>query len=136
MTERLDPLPPESDETHISYEGESPALTRNNPPPRFPAYLDVLDGALAGRRLLLPKTRTVLGRQECDLSFPQDPLVSRKHAAIELYNRDYILIRDLASTNGTFVNGRLVNQARMSLGDELRIGNVVMRLSADEEDHV
>lgn len=55
-----------------------------------------------------PVSRMIrIGRlQECDLSIPS-PLVSRNHADL-LYENGKLLLQDLNSTNGTFVNGRRV----------------------------
>jgi len=50
-----------------------------------------------------------------------DREVSKEHASIERMGRDYIL-RDLGSSNGTFVNGRRVAEARLREGDEISLG--------------
>ena len=72
---------------------------------------------------------TTIGREGCDITLG-DPDVSRRHAEIQVSNGD-ILINDLGSTNGTFVNGERIDQPRaLSDGDEVRIGAVVLRLRA------
>ena len=72
---------------------------------------------------------TTIGREGCDITLG-DPDVSRRHAEIEVSNGD-ILISDLGSTNGTFVNGERIDQPRtLRDGDEVRIGAVVWRLRA------
>ena len=48
-------------------------------------------------------------------------LVSRLHCRLEADN-DGLDVIDLDSTNGTFVNGKRVEQARLTAGDRLRIG--------------
>jgi adenylate cyclase len=50
-----------------------------------------------------------------------DREVSKEHAAIERMGRDFIL-RDLGSSNGTFVNGRRVAELRLREGDEITLG--------------
>jgi predicted component of type VI protein secretion system len=72
---------------------------------------------------------TTIGREGCDITLG-DPDVSRRHAEIQISNGD-ILISDLGSTNGTFVNGERIDQPRsLRDGDEVRIGAVVWRLRA------
>jgi pSer/pThr/pTyr-binding forkhead associated (FHA) protein len=61
-----------------------------------------------------------------DLAF-DDPLISRKHAALEVYSRDYVFLRDLASTNGTFVNDHMVTQVKLRPGDTIRVGRIVLQ---------
>jgi predicted component of type VI protein secretion system len=72
---------------------------------------------------------TTIGREGCDITLG-DPDVSRRHAEIQISNGD-ILINDLGSTNGTFVNGERIDRPRsLRDGDEVRIGAVVWRLRA------
>jgi pSer/pThr/pTyr-binding forkhead associated (FHA) protein len=50
-------------------------------------------------------------------------LVSRLHCRLEAAD-DGIEVIDLSSTNGTFVNGKRVERARLTNGDRLRVGRV------------
>lgn len=70
----------------------------------------------------LPSRATVvLGRsRECELRLP-DTDTSRRHAKIVCAGGDFVL-HDLASTNGTFVNGERVEQHRLRAGDRIQIG--------------
>lgn len=73
------------------------------------------------------RQRVLIGkRAECDLQL-SDPSVSSQHASIE-WRRDHYEIRDLASTNGTYVDGVLVGQARLSEGARIRVGRTMMRV--------
>jgi hypothetical protein len=58
-----------------------------------------------------------------------DASVSRAHAVLEI-TRGEAVVRDLGSTNGTFLNGRRIERARLRDGDELRFGNTRMRFEA------
>ena len=63
----------------------------------------------------------VLGRsRSCDLRLPSGD-ASRRHAEI-VPAGDGFLLRDLASTNGTFVNGERVSERRLRPGDRIQIG--------------
>jgi pSer/pThr/pTyr-binding forkhead associated (FHA) protein len=62
--------------------------------------------------------KVVVGRaQECELSFSYDRL-SRRHAELKLVN-GALLVKDLESSNGTFVNGKRVDSVRLQPGDTL-----------------
>jgi FHA domain/Protein of unknown function (DUF3662) len=70
-----------------------------------------------------------IGRSERSDVVLADPSVSRAHAVLEL-NGDEAVVRDLDSTNGTFVNGRRVKAQVLHDGDELRFGNTRMTFAA------
>jgi predicted component of type VI protein secretion system len=76
---------------------------------------------LAGVRRQLDRPAVVLGRsKECDLVV-DDPSASRRHAEVRGENGDYWLI-DLGSTNGTEVNGKRVDRAKLEPGDVITVG--------------
>lgn len=56
------------------------------------------------------------------------PLVSRLHCQLESAD-DMVHVKDLDSTNGTFVNGKRIRTAELRDGDTLRVGRVELRLS-------
>ena len=69
----------------------------------------------------------VIGRSsELDMVLVED-MVSRKHAKIMIASGN-ITIEDLGSTNGTFVNGEKVKQARLKEGDRILIGTSILKL--------
>lgn len=71
--------------------------------------------------------QVVIGRSsELDMVLVED-MVSRKHAKITL-SGGKITIEDLGSTNGTFVNGEKVRQARLKEGDRILIGTSILKL--------
>jgi len=76
---------------------------------------------------LLSGGRLTLGRSPaCELVLADDT-VSRRHAALRLQDGRW-LIRDLGSSNGTWVNGRRVFDAEVRPGDEIRLGSAAFRL--------
>ena len=57
-------------------------------------------------------------------------LVSRLHCRISATD-DTLEVVDLSSTNGTFVNDRRVQTARLGAGDRLRVGRIELRVARD-----
>lgn len=75
-------------------------------------------GWLAGQSFTISK-HAVLGRDaDCDITIPGTHL-SRRHAEIAV-SGDKLLVRDLGSANGTYVNEQLVTEAEMHPGDTIR----------------
>jgi hypothetical protein len=70
-----------------------------------------------------------IGRSEEGEIVLLDPSVSRVHAVVELGGGGAV-VRDLGSTNGTYLNGRRVDAQALADGDELRFGNTRMRFEA------
>ena len=72
----------------------------------------------------------VIGRRDdCDLVL-DGPKVSRRHAQISC-DADGVLLVDLASVNGTLLNGITVTSERLSHGDVVTIGAHELRLELD-----
>jgi pSer/pThr/pTyr-binding forkhead associated (FHA) protein len=75
-----------------------------------------------GPSILLDKPILLLGRHgECDVQL-NSRKVSRRHCCIAQVN-DYLVVRDLGSTNGVRINGQRVIDGRLNAGDELTVGN-------------
>ena len=92
--------------------------------------LVIITGRHRGRRIPVPATGIVLGREGSLASFfREDPLVSRRHAQVYVAGDRSVQVADLNSTNGTFVNGEAIRSStRLDGQDMLRIGSVGMRL--------
>jgi hypothetical protein len=88
--------------------------------------LSVLHGRASGQKFPLTKSRTTIGRADCDIVL-DDPECSRKHAVIEILGVRNV-VRDLGSTNGTFVNGKRVDEAELENLSEFRVGDHVFML--------
>jgi predicted component of type VI protein secretion system len=85
----------------------------------MPAQLIALD---QGTSILLDKPILLLGRHpECDIQIDSRK-ISRRHCCIAQIS-DYLVVRDLGSTNGIRINGVRLLEGRLSAGDELTIGN-------------
>jgi len=87
--------------------------------------LKVLEGTEAGSVFQVSRSRVTVGREEGDILL-EDPLVSRKHAAFEVFGCHHIVVKDLASTNGTYLNGRLIAYSKLNNGDRIKIGSTVL----------
>jgi predicted component of type VI protein secretion system len=91
----------------------------------MPAQLVALND---GPSILLDKPILLLGRHpECDIQIDSRK-VSRRHCCIAQVS-DYLVIRDLGSTNGIRINGVRVQEGRLAPGDELTIGNHRFRVT-------
>ena len=67
----------------------------------------------------------ILGRGEGSDIIINDPEVSRKHSAIDIYENKFV-IRDLESTNGTYLNDTRIKEDLLKEGDRIRIGNTLL----------
>ena len=94
--------------------------------------LAVIQGAATGQIFPVQKTRTLIGRSGADINL-DDPEASRQHAALEIVG-DIALLRDLGSTNGTWIELDRVEQQQLSNQQEFRIGShVLMFIVTDVE---
>ena len=83
------------------------------------------------RAFAFQKARVVVGRTyHCDLRIPMAS-VSRKHCAFVTRDNE-VLLRDLGSTNGTYVNGARIAEVSLCSGDKIAIGPVQFRLEIEE----
>ena len=84
------------------------------------------------REFALDRDKTVLGRrQDCDLRIPTRD-VSRRHCEIQV-SEEGVTVRDLGSTNGTYVNDKRIAEAPLKPGDQLNGGPVVFVVQIDGE---
>jgi hypothetical protein len=94
-----------------------------------PALVVRAGGGRAGESFRPAGERTRIGRSpDCEI-FLDDVTVSRNHAVLIEQDGGYA-IEDQGSLNGTFVNRRRIDSARLSEGDELQIGKYRMTFIA------
>ncbi|MFN2240004.1 MAG: FHA domain-containing protein [Thermoanaerobaculia bacterium] len=87
----------------------------------------ITDGADPGKVFRIESPRATIGRTGATIPL-DDVEVSREHAAIEIRN-SVVLLKDLSSTNGTFVNGkRLTEQYELQNQDEFVVGVTTLML--------
>ncbi len=94
--------------------------------------LDVLQGPRVGRSFIFDRHDTfIVGRSRfVHCPIPEDVALSRDHFLIEI-NPLRCEIRDLGSTNGTFVNDRRVEWARLKSFDQIAAGQSVFRVRVE-----
>jgi pSer/pThr/pTyr-binding forkhead associated (FHA) protein len=92
----------------------------------------VLEGVDRGRVFRDLPTPVTIGREEGNLLRLNDERVSRFHAKVQIDNNDFILT-DLESTNGTRVNGTVVQIRRLRYGDRVSVGRSLLLFGSNEE---
>jgi eukaryotic-like serine/threonine-protein kinase len=94
--------------------------------------LVVLEGPLKGRSFVFERHDTfIVGRSRfVHCPMPEDMALSRDHFMIEI-NPPQCEIRDLGSTNGTFVNNNRIDRARLNSGDVIAAGQSVFRVEVE-----
>ena len=79
-----------------------------------------------GKRFSLGEGAVRIGRgMENDVVLQSDS-VSRRHARIEVRGAGY-RVADMASTNGTYVNDEIVDDAQLNRGDQIKIGDTILK---------
>jgi hypothetical protein len=94
--------------------------------PRF--VLRGVSGAAFGKTYPVPGPVTIGRQQDCDISVPSEE-ISRRHAMVKP-TADGLMVEDLGSANGTFINGKRVQTGLMRPGEELRLDTIRFLLVA------
>jgi len=92
------------------------------------AVLSVTGGPDAGRALEIDRTTIRVGSDACSDFVLADDTVSGQHLEIETTEAGSV-VRDLGSTNGTFVGGRRVKEAFLADGDDIVIGHTTLQFA-------
>lgn len=94
------------------------------------AKLVLLSAGLTGQTHELKVDKTTIGRVEDNTFQIAEPSVSSHHCEILLRGTD-VVVKDLNSTNGTFINGDKVSETVLKPGQVLRLGQIEMRLETE-----
>jgi len=97
---------------------------------KYMAKLVLLSAGMTGRTHELKGEKTTIGRLEDNTFQIAEPSVSSHHCEVLLRGND-VIIRDLNSTNGTFIAGEKVTESAIKPGQILRLGQIEMRLETD-----
>ncbi len=96
-------------------------------PAKADVVLTITDGPEKGKTFVLSTPRVVLGRTGADVAL-NDPEISRHHCLLEVRDR-FVNLKDLDSTNGTFLDEGRVRAAVLQDGAEFRLGTTTIQLS-------
>ncbi len=95
-------------------------------PERYEASIVIVGGHAEGMEYPITGEYTVLGRDKAADIILKDPLISRRHAAIVYHDGEFML-KDLESTNGTIMSGKLIELAPLRHKDKFRIGDTTIQ---------
>ncbi|QDP96684.1 FHA domain-containing protein [Microlunatus elymi] len=116
-TRTMPAMPEEREGSRLSDDDEEAV----NALPHGSALLIVRRGADAGSRFLLDTEVSTVGRsQDADILL-DDISVSRRHATFTRTDQG-VVVRDVGSLNGTYVNRQMVDEQLLQAGDEVQIG--------------
>src|SRR3954453_18734998 len=92
----------------------------------------ILEGTDKGRVFRDLPTPVTIGREEGNVLRLNDERVSRFHVKIQSDNGE-IILTDLDSTNGTRVNGTVVQIRRLRVGDRVHVGPSILLFGSEQE---
>lgn len=95
------------------------------------AKLVVLSEGFTGQTHELKVEKTTVGRLDDNTFCIPESSVSSHHCEIWLQGTD-VIVKDLDSTNGSFIDGNQITEGVLKRGQILRLGNVLVRLEADQ----
>ncbi|WP_233578373.1 FHA domain-containing serine/threonine-protein kinase [Tautonia sociabilis] len=98
--------------------------------------LEVIEGPRKGGAFVVDRTEPfIIGRSQlADGPVPEDSSLSRDHFEIRITESGELHLRDLHSTNGTYVNDRRVECARIVDGDRIDAGQTAFRVRVESSD--
>ncbi|MEJ7735536.1 MAG: sigma 54-interacting transcriptional regulator, partial [Polyangiaceae bacterium] len=85
--------------------------------------------------VLLTRSRVTVGRHPSNDLVLTDPRVSAAHLEVERRDEARVLVRDLGTTNGTWLGPHRIVEAELSPGALLRVGDTTLRLEVDDQAH-
>src|SRR5437667_154152 len=94
------------------------------------AKLVLLSAGMTGRTHDLKTDKTTIGRVEDNTFQISEPSVSSHHCEVMVRGNE-VIVKDLNSTNGTYINGEKITESPIKPGQILRLGQIEMRLETD-----
>lgn len=94
------------------------------------AKLVVLNAGLTGRSQELQADKVSIGRVEDNTLQLAEPSVSSHHCEVFMRGKD-VVVKDLDSTNGSYINGEKITESVLQPGQTLRLGQVELRLEVE-----
>jgi len=119
---RVEPTPrasdqPDGDGTYFYSSPKRPSPFR---------VTQVLRGGLTGMLICARESSITIGRDGCDMNFPNDPYMSGRHCRVEMSADGRFSLVDLGSKNGTYV--RIHGERELAHGDYVFIGRELLRV--------
>lgn len=115
------------DATQVRSSGSPPGKV----PKRYNASVVIIEGYSQGMEYPITAEYTVIGRDKTAGIALKDQMVSRRHAAILFLDGEFKL-QDLESTNGTMMNGTVIEVASIKHRDKFRIGNTTFQFILED----
>lgn len=120
------------DTTDARIASEKPVPVQKLPNPALPqnlyVVLEVMEGPGQGKKHKVSNLSTVIGRSKSADFILEDPAVSLRHCQVEIHSKDKMIIKDLASENGTRLNGRYVSAVMIKDGDLVQTGETKIKI--------
>lgn len=91
--------------------------------------IQILEGGGDGMVVHAKEESIVIGREGCDMNFPNDPYISGSHVKIEQIDGNILLV-DMDSKNGTFV--KIDKEQQLAHGDYIFMGHQLLRVEITE----
>lgn len=92
----------------------------------------VIRGPDRGESLLVGQSPIILGSGSASDVRLSDPTISRRHLSV-CSSQSGVMVRDLGSTNGSFVGGARFQEVLLGFGSEIQIGQTLLKYLPDEE---
>jgi len=131
------PRQPAMGQTKKKASAETTRVSRQAGEPSLPedkvVSLTVTAGPRQGKVFPLTKSRVVLGRSPANDIVLDDPAASRVHCLVEIHGST-ALLRDLESSNGTFVEDEKIKTFQLSPLAEFRIGETTLMFMVREKE--
>lgn len=95
------------------------------------ARLTVIEGPNVGAAVALVRAQITVGRHPTNDLVLDDPAVSSVHLDVVRRSVGHVLIRDLGSTNGTWLGDHKLTEAELAPGATIRLGDTLLRVEPD-----
>ena len=95
------------------------------------AFLQILSGKMNGRKFEIDRDKIIVGRSHDNVVSIDALSVSSEHCAILREGRKYTL-RDLNSTNGTYLNDVKITEYRLSPKDVIKVGDIEIKFDGND----
>jgi len=96
--------------------------------------LEIIKGPNTGKKYKFKKSHITIGRNDADLVLV-DLDISRAHCILEVLGPQSIFLKDMGSTNGTFLDGKKIQSEKISDRAEFTVGNTTLKLSLSDSDN-